>query len=274
MIHLFAIGLVIAGAGLIIIALNPIRQLIAQLPDGPLRQRWFILRTLIVSFIIGYLGYIVVYWNSRGMSEDLVVPAVFFLGGWFVLLVSFLSLQTAVDVRRMVLLEQENITDPLMDVYNRRYMDRRLADEVTRARRYNLSLSILMIDIDRFKNINDTYGHPEGDVVLRRLGKLTVDTVRATDIVARYGGEEIMVIAPNTSVATAAKLAERLRGKIESTELLPQEASKTSALKVTVSIGVAYFDQDTRDSRALINQADEALYRAKSEGRNRVVVHR
>ncbi len=274
MIHLFAIGLVIAGAGLIIIALSPIRQLIAQLPDGPLRQRWFILRTLIVSFIIGYLGYIVVYWNSRGMSEDLVVPGVFFLGGGFVLLVSFLSLQTAVDVRRMVLLEQENITDPLMDVYNRRYMDRRLADEVTRARRYNLSLSILMIDIDRFKNINDTYGHPEGDIVLRRLGKLTVDTVRATDIVARYGGEEIMVIAPNTSVATAAKLAERLRGKIESTELLPQEASKTLALKVTVSIGVAYFDQDTRDSRALINQADEALYRAKSEGRNRVVVHR
>lgn len=274
MIHFFAIGLVIAGAVLIIIALNPIRRLIAQLPDGPLRRRWFILRTLIVSFIIGYLGYILVYWDSSRMSEDLVVPAVFFLGGWFVLLVSVLSLQTAVDVRRMVLLEQENITDPLMGIYNRRYMDRCLTDEVTRARRYNLPLSILMIDADRFKSVNDIYGHLEGDLVLRRLGKLTVDTVRASDIVARYGGEEIMVIAPNTSVATAAKLAERLRGKIESTVLLPQDAQKTPAVNVTVSIGVAYFDQDTRDSRALINQADEALYRAKSEGRNRVVVHR
>jgi len=272
-IHLFAIGLVIAGAVLIIMALNPIRQLIAQLPDGPLRQRWFILRVLIVSFIIGYLGYILAHRNSQGVPEDLVVPGVFFLGGCFVLLISFLSLRTAVDVRRLVLLEQENITDPLTGVFNRRYLERRLVDEIAMARRYDLPLSILMMDIDRFKSINDTYGHLEGDLVLHRVAKLAAHTVREADIVARYGGEEIMVIAPNTMINTAETLAERLRVEIQAASLLSPDVQTDPPRKVTVSIGVASFNQEMRGSRDLINRADEALYRAKGGGRNRVVVN-
>jgi diguanylate cyclase (GGDEF)-like protein len=272
-IHLFAIVLVIAGAVLIIIALNPIRQLIAQLPDGPLRRRWFILRTLIVSFIIGYLGYIVAHWNSYGMPEDLVVPGVFFLGGWFVLLVSFLSLQTAVDVRRMVLLEQENITDPLTGIFNRRYLERRLTEEIAMSRRYNLPLSVLMVDIDHFKSINDTCGHLEGDLVLHRLAKLAAHTVRETDVVARYGGEEILVIAPNTMINTAETLAERLRVEILVASLLSPDVQTDPPRNVTVSIGVACFNQETHGIRDLINRADEALYRAKGGGRNRVAVN-
>ena len=273
MIHLFAIGLVIAGAGLIIIALLPIRQLIAQLPDGPLRQRWVILRALIVSFIIGYLGYIAVYWNSSRISEDLVVPGVFFLGGWFVLLVSFLSQHTAVDVRRMVLLEQENITDALTGIFNRRYLERHLTEEIAMSRRYNLPLSVLMIDIDRFKTINDTYGHLEGDLVLHRLAQLAAHTVRETDVVARYGGEEILVIAPNTMIKTAETLAERLRVEIQAASLLSPDVQTDPPRKVTVSIGVAGFNQEMRGIRDLINRADEALYRAKGGGRNRVEVN-
>lgn len=273
MIQLFAIALVMVGAGLVIMALKPIRQLIAQVPDGHLRRRWYILRTLIVSFIIGYLGYLVVYWNSPRMSEDLVVPAVFFLGGWFVLLVSFLSLQTAVDVRRMVMLEQENITDPLTGVFNRRYLERRLTEEVAMSRRYNLPLSVLMIDIDRFKSINDTYGHLEGDLVLHRLAKLAAHTVRETDVVTRYGGEEILVIAPNTMINTAETLAERLRVEIQATPLLSADVRTDPLRTVTVSIGVACFSQDMRGVRDLINRADEALYRAKGGGRNRVEVN-
>jgi len=272
MLHLIANGLVMAGAVLLFISLNAIRRLIAELPEGTLRNRWYLLRTMIFSFLIGYLGYTVVYWRTHLTTGDLMVPAVFFLGGWFVWLVSYLSLRTTVDIRRLVLLEQENITDPLTGVFNRRYLDRRLVDEIAMARRYDLPLSILMMDIDRFKSINDTYGHLEGDLVLHRVAKLAAHTVRETDIVARYGGEEIMVIAPNTMINTAETLAERLRVEIQAASLLSPDIQTDPTRKVTMSIGVACFDPKMRGSRDLINRADEALYRAKGGGRNRVVV--
>lgn len=274
MIHLLANSLVIVGGGFHILALAPIRQLVAQLPAGSLRRRWYLLRVLIYCFIAAYFGYILVYWNTHEAVRDLVAPVVFFLGGWFVLLVSYLSLHTAIDVRRLTILEEENITDSLMDIYNRRYLDRRLADEVARARRYNMPLSILMIDIDHFKRINDTHGHQVGDQILRHLGKLITDTVRTTDIVARYGGEEIVVIAPNSSADTAARLAERLRMAVESATLATdQSQDEKRPIRITVSIGVAFFGKDISDARTLIHRADEALYSAKNEGRNCVVVN-
>jgi diguanylate cyclase (GGDEF)-like protein len=273
MLHLIANGLVLTGATLLILAIRPLQQLITQLPRGPLRRRWHVLRLLIISFIVGYFGYIFINWNELEKLQDLVVPAVFFLGGWFALLVSRFSLQTAVDVRRLVLLEQENITDPLMGIYNRRYLERRLEDEEQMAHRYNLPLSVLMIDIDHFKSINDTYGHQVGDAILIGLGKLVVQTVRATDFVARYGGEELIVIAPNTATETAITLAERLRAFVEQSALAKdckQEGGKS--VKVTVSIGVSRLDLGNDNAHALIQRADAALYRAKVEGRNRVVV--
>lgn len=257
-----------------ILSLVPIRQLVVQLPAGSLRRRWYLLRVLIYCFIAGYSGYILVYWNTHETIRDLVVPVVFFLGGWFVLLVSYLSLYTAIDVRRLTILEEENITDSLMDIYNRRYLDRRLADEVARARRYNMPLSVLMIDIDHFKKINDTHGHLIGDQILRYLGRLVTDTVRTTDIVARYGGEEIVVIAPNSPADTAARLAERLRMAVESATLATdQSQDEKRPIRTTISIGVAFFGKDIDDARTLIHHADEALYSAKNEGRNCVVVY-
>lgn len=275
MIYLLAIALVAAGVGLQALALVPIKKLIAQLPAGRLRRRWYLLRVLIYCFIAGYSGYFLVYGNTHENPQDLVVPIVFFLGGWFVLLSSLLSLHTAIDVRRLTILEVENITDPLMNIYNRRYLDRRLADEVARARRYDLPLSILMIDIDHFKKINDTYGHPAGDHVLNYLGKLIMATVRTTDTVARYGGEEILVVASNTPVATAEKLAERLRLAVDSAALeTKQTPSDEKSLHITVSIGVAFLGKDVDDVQALVHSADAALYRAKSQGRNCVAVNK
>ncbi|MEK7223806.1 MAG: GGDEF domain-containing protein [Pseudomonadota bacterium] len=273
MLHFIANGLVDAGIIILILALRPILRLIALFPASRLRPSWYILTALIIIFIVGYGAYIPAFWNTHQKLFDLIVPIVFFLGACFVLVVNYQFLNIARDLQQLAVPKQENITDPVLGIYNRRYLERRLSTEISRANRYGMTLSVLLIDIDHFKRINDSYGHPVGDVVLRGLAQLIVNTVRTTDIVARYGGEEIMVIAPNTPVATAENLAERLRGKIETTVLLPQDAQKTSTLKVTASIGVAYFDHDTRDSRALINEADEALYRAKSEGRNRVVVH-
>ena len=267
-------ALVIAGAGLLVLALMPIRRLIAQLPAGPLRLRWYVLATMILMFIAGYIGYLVLQWQNHLEFSAIFVSAVFFLGACFVLLVGHLSLRTATDVRRLAVLEQESITDPLMGIYNRRYLDRRLEDEERRARRYNLPLSVLMIDIDHFKKINDTHGHHAGDLVLRALGRLIVGTVRGTDIVARYGGEEILVIAPNTPVGTAARLADRLRQAVEGAGLAPNSVpGEKQGPRVTVSIGVAYLGSGIHGARALMRSVDAALYRAKAEGRNRVVVN-
>ncbi|HYA37340.1 MAG TPA: GGDEF domain-containing protein [Candidatus Methylomirabilis sp.] len=174
----------------------------------------------------------------------------------------------------MVVLEQESVTDSLTEIYNRRYLERHLADEIARASRYRTPLSVLLMDVDRFKRINDTHGHPIGDIVLKGLARVIVNTAQVTDIVARYGGEEIIVLAPNTPRKTAQNLAERLRVKIETASFaIPDQAGKrTAALRVTVSIGVACYGPDIRDPRALIRRADEALYEAKGAGRNRVAV--
>lgn len=274
MINLLANVFVITGTGILVLALRPVRRLTGQLPAGRLRQGWYVLTSMILVFIIGYLGYLAFHWQDHLELHDLFVPAVFFLGACFVLLVGVLSLQTAIDVRRLATLEQENITDPLMRIYNRRYLDRRLVDEERRARRYDLPLSALMIDIDHFKDINDAYGHAIGDAILHSLGKLIAHTVRNTDIVARYGGEEILIIAPNTPVGTAARLADRLRLAVENAVLATHivEGNKKT-LRITVSIGVAHLGENILDARALVHTADRAMYRAKQEGRNRVVIN-
>jgi diguanylate cyclase (GGDEF)-like protein len=136
-----------------------------------------------------------------------------------------------------------------------------------------MPLSVLLIDIDHFKRVNDIYGHQVGDLVLEGISQLIVTTLRTTDIVARYGGEEIMVIAPSTPVKVATDLAERLRKVVEHASFeIPVELDRDiSALGVMVSIGVACLSQHTNDMQELIQSADKALYRAKSEGRNRVV---
>jgi diguanylate cyclase (GGDEF)-like protein len=276
MLHFIANSLVIAGIFLQLLALRPVRQLILLLPPGRLRLRWFVLTALIFIFIIGYGAYIPAFWGSHEQLADLVVPAVFFLGACFVLVVNFLSLETTRDVRHMSVLEQESITDPLMGIYNRRYLERRLTTEVARASRYGMPLSVLLLDIDHFKPINDSYGHQVGDVVLAELAQLIVNTVRTTDIVTRYGGEEIMVMAPSTPLKTAANLAERLRKIIAHRPFdVPAKLNrKLKALHITASVGVACFGLNANDFQSLIQSADEALYRAKKKGRNCVITAR
>lgn len=264
-------GLVIAGIGLLLAALVPVRRLIKQLPRGRMRGDWYFLTGLIVFFIAGYLSYAFDSWSAQNKSPDLVVSLIYFSGACYIWVVNSLSLQTTIDVKRVTTLEQENITDPLMGIYNRRYLERRLEEEVDRARRYGHPLSVLLIDVDHFKNINDIHGHQVGDVILKCLGKLLLEAVRISDIVTRYGGEEICIIASNTTGSDAAKLAERLRQIVAGSPLIPANAHHDrDAVNVTVSIGVASLEQEVDRPRALIESADKALYSAKHAGRNRV----
>lgn len=271
-LHLIIIGPVLLGAGILIFSIFSVRKLIRQLPDGIVRRNWYILNGLIIFFIFGYLSYAMVLGHRSVSLTDIVVSLIFFFGACFVWLVNTLSLKTALDVRRISMLEHENITDTLIDIYNRRYFDRRIEEEFERAYRYGLPLSILLIDIDHFKRVNDTYGHQAGDTVLKNLGKFLVDAVRNTDIVARYGGEELCIIATNTMGAAAAELADRLRQVIGDTAMVPADEKRgLPPVHITVSIGVSAVHKDIKTSEELLKSADIALYKAKDEGRNQVI---
>ncbi|TJY59988.1 GGDEF domain-containing protein [Sinimarinibacterium sp. CAU 1509] len=269
MFNWLAYGLVLSGVALLTGALVPVQKLIAQVPHGVLRRRWTAMFVLVSLFIFGYLGYAVAFLSESAGWNDLMVPAIFFFGAVFVWLSTSNAHQTIMDMRRVALLEQQTITDPLIGIYNRRYLDRRLDEEFQRARRYAAPLSVLMLDIDHFKHVNDTHGHQAGDLVLHHLGRLILEAIRTSDIAARFGGEEFAVIAPSTSAANAVELAERIR-KFVATHPLSVVGEKQLEIRVTISIGVAQIEPTDVDGNALLCRADAALYRAKQNGRNRV----
>ncbi|MFP4049609.1 MAG: GGDEF domain-containing protein [Desulfovermiculus sp.] len=158
-------------------------------------------------------------------------------------------------------------TDPLTKLANRRYFNERYAEFFSLAQRQSMPLSMVMLDIDFFKHVNDTYGHETGDKVLQTFGELLRNDCREEDFPARFGGEEFIVCLPHASLDQAVAFSERVRQK-----LMAQDILQTGE-RITVSAGVVGLtNQDSQDE--LINRADKALYRAKSEGRNRVVVDR
>jgi two-component system cell cycle response regulator len=164
-------------------------------------------------------------------------------------------------------LEQLASTDPLTACLNRRALIDTLERELDRARRYSLVLTILMVDLDHFKTINDTMGHLVGDTVLRQLGELLLREVRSVDAVARYGGEEFVIVLPETAVHGAMIFAERMRQRVAQHPF----GEPGRPVRVTVSIGLAsYPDQKITSPESLLVVADTALYRAKSDGRNLV----
>ncbi len=166
------------------------------------------------------------------------------------------------------LLKELSNTDPLTQLFNRRYMMEVLDKELQRTARKGSPLSLIIIDIDHFKKVNDLYGHQQGDVVLVNVSNLIKQHLRSYDVAARYGGEEFVAVLPETPLDEAIAVAERIRIAIQQLSF----SNKIMTLKLTISLGVASFPMpglDTVDD--IIRVADEALYRAKAEGRNRVI---
>ena len=165
---------------------------------------------------------------------------------------------------------QEALTDALTQLPNRRHGLDFLASEWAFAQSNGLPMACLLLDIDHFKRINDTYGHAAGDAVLRQLADLLKRASRVEDLVFRYGGEEFAAVLPNANPRAAAQIAERIRSLVEKYSFLWDSRS----IPVTLSIGVANLNDAEMDSQGLIQAADAALYQAKNSGRNRVVVAR
>ncbi len=159
--------------------------------------------------------------------------------------------------------------DELTRLYNRRYFFERLEKEVERAKRYQRRLSLLMIDIDHFKNYNDTYGHLRGDEVLRQIAKVLEKNLRKVDVVARYGGEEFLVLLPETEKRSAIKVGEKLRKAVERYNF-HSKMPELGKVRVTITVGVSSFPEDAEDAYELLDLADKAMYLGKAQGRNQV----
>jgi diguanylate cyclase (GGDEF)-like protein len=156
--------------------------------------------------------------------------------------------------------------DGLTGIFNRRYFEMRITEEIERVRRYENALALVMVDIDHFKRLNDEFGHLLGDEVLRQVSKLFEQNLRKADIVCRYGGEEFVLLMPQTTLEHALTAAEKIRKTVASWTF------PGVARPVTISLGVASFPADGDSRDALVSAADRALYAAKQGGRNRVVV--
>ena len=176
-------------------------------------------------------------------------------------------ISTSRDITQRIALEKKlqklATKDALTGIYNRYKMTTLIEEEIKRAKRYDESFSLLMLDIDKFKNINDTYGHDVGDYVLQELSRVVLKTIRKTDSFGRWGGEEFMLLAPHTNAEQAVELAEKIRKNIE-------EHSFEHVEKITVSIGVTQYINGEKET-SLLKRVDQALYEAKANGRNQVV---
>jgi diguanylate cyclase (GGDEF)-like protein len=166
-------------------------------------------------------------------------------------------------------LAELSVTDPLTGLYNRRFLMERLKEELDRAKRYQYPISCLMIDVDNFKQINDSLGHLQGDHVLQQIAELLKNSSRVVDIVVRYGGEEFLLVLPQTDLDGAQVVGERFRKMVEEHRFFPADVART----LTVSIGAAAFAGDQlRTYEEMLKWADEALYEAKRAGKNRIVL--
>lgn len=166
-------------------------------------------------------------------------------------------------------LERLVLCDGLTGLYNHRHAQDRLREELARAHRYRRDLALLLLDVDQFKRVNDSLGHPAGDRILVWVARVLRSSIRDTDVAARYGGDEFAVILPEASHDGGRAVGERIRAAVQAMDI-PAGGQP----RVTVSVGVAAFPTDADDASSLIEQADRALYQAKREGKNRVVVAR
>ncbi len=179
------------------------------------------------------------------------------------------STAIAIDNARLHMKTQElTIIDGLTGLYNYRFFRTKLSDEIRRSDRYHQQLSILMIDVDHFKEINDLQGHQTGNIILQEIVSIIKHSVRDVDIVARYGGEEFVVILPQTGLKDALSIAERMKNQVERAYFTNSQGQRD--IRATISIGVAVYPDGVLSPNQLLERVDQAMYQAKKEGRNRV----
>jgi two-component system cell cycle response regulator len=237
-------------------------------------------RVCIVAGLLAFGEYLAIvsfaatHWD---LNSPTFAPYSYGLFSWgaqtarLIIMLTASALSLALVARSQKLLQMAT-RDPLTGLFNRGYVDDRFAVELSRARRYGNVLSIAVIDADQFKSLNDTHGHLAGDAVLRRLGSILDNSFRQSDIVGRYGGEEFVVILPETDLQAAFLKLESLRESVAGTPVALGHRKDKEPVKFTISAGLACFPADGAEAADLFALADERMFQAKREGRNRIVV--
>jgi two-component system, cell cycle response regulator len=234
-------------------------------------------RVCISAGLLAFVEYLAIVYFAAShwdLNSSMYSPYPYGLFSWsaqisrliMMLIASALSLALVARSQRLLQLATR---DPLTGLFNRGYIDDRFAIELSRARRYDKGLTIAVIDADHFKSLNDSHGHLAGDVVLCKIGELLSDSFRQSDTAGRYGGEEFVVILPETDMDAAQQKLESLRKAVASTPIAVGSHGKQ--VRVTISAGIASFPQDGEDAAELFALADERMFQAKREGRNRIV---
>jgi diguanylate cyclase (GGDEF)-like protein len=216
-----------------------------------------------VAFIFSVIALLFLYkggFIKLAYSEDTIVLSLITYSSIFIIML-FIKSNINFNYEQI---EKLATTDSLTGIFNRFQIMKLLKMEVERADRYNKVFSVILFDIDNFKSINDTYGHQKGDMVLQKVASIFRENLRKTDYFGRFGGEEFIIVAPETKAEDAYKLAEKLRKILEKTKF-------DSIGKVTASFGIAQYEKG-KDINKLLKEADDALYMAKREGKNRVCI--
>ena len=208
--------------------------------------------------------------NEEKAAQDTVnIGVLTALIGGFILFTFFYFLVGRIEDNENAL-HKLAMHDGLTGLYNHKFFYHLLTNELIRSQRYKCNTSLLLLDIDHFKKVNDTYGHVSGDMVLKEISNRLLDRVRATDAVCRYGGEEIVIILPDTTIDRARNLAEELRTIIEKKSF---EVENEQHISITTSIGISVSPENSQEPAILVSYADKALYQAKNNGRNRVCTY-
>jgi two-component system, cell cycle response regulator len=236
-------------------------------------------RVCITGGLLAFAEYLAIVYFAAShwdLNSPIYSPYPYGLFGWsaqisrLIMMLTASALSVALVARSQKLLQLAT-SDPLTGLFNRGYLDDRFAIELGRARRYGKLVTIAVIDADHFKSLNDTHGHLAGDLVLRKIGAILRDSFRQSDTAGRYGGEEFVVILPETDMEAAQRKLELLREQVANTRI--ELGTRGATVQVTISTGMASFPQDGEDAMELLALADERMFQAKRDGRNRVVAN-
>ncbi|MBB6218822.1 diguanylate cyclase [Anaerosolibacter carboniphilus] len=228
-------------------------------------RKWFL--SVLYCTVISLIAIAILLWHDIPLLPTVVIN---YVGGTAIVsVVIYKYMKYLQGVTQLFkTLKEESITDYLTGLYNARQFNRVFDEIVGKAIEDQKMVSLLLIDIDFFKKVNDTYGHCEGDQVLREIGKILSHSCRASDMVSRNGGEEFSILLQDCSAAQAYETAERIRKIVENH---PFKLSDGIEIKITISIGISTYPENVKDLRKIIENADNALYEAKRTGRNKII---
>lgn len=224
---------------------------------------------------LGLLGGLLVFgWQLQLTTPQSVIYAALPLLVAYPLLIGSITYRFAMQLHRQKeLLKRLSRTDGLTGLFNRSYWEERVCGLMTQSRRNQQALCLVMLDVDHFKSVNDTWGHGTGDQILVQIARKLQSSLREQELLCRYGGEEFALVLPNTTLDAAVVTAERLRATIAASEFRDPHSPELHALKCTISLGIALWRADMEDYMVWQRAADKALYRAKAQGRNCTYVH-